>query len=788
MLRRSFIAVMLIACGWLDSQAADNSLSTTNTQGRTITVTAINANTLKVSNAAPGEQELTADRLDSNSTDTDIKITAVGPELSALSTGKVTALVDLKSGAVTIYGGSHRVVSDNGLRTITDGRRTLELSTSSTGAFYGAGERGHKLNLRGDTLVMYNRPTYGYTGNDPRINQMNITMPLFVASDGFAIVFDDFAAGEMILSEPIKYISETPGTVSYYFINGVESVADVVENLSQLTGRQGLPPFWSLGYITSKYGYRTQAETEGVIDTLRREGYPVDGVVLDLYWYGKEEDMGRLDWEPSQWPDPRKMLASLRKKGVNVVPISQPYVLRNGRGVENYDSLAPKGVFVMDSLGRPLDVEIWVGKGGMFDVSNPATRSWLAKRYGELTDMGVGSWWGDLGEPEKHPDEARHANGLKAREYHNRYGNDWSSIIHELYSKNYPDRRLMALMRGGTTGLQRHSVFPWSGDVSRSWGGLEPQIRIMLNSGLSGLGYMSHDVGGFALSEDRPVDPELYVRWLQLGLFSPVLRTHSQDMAEPYKYPEHAAIIKKLITDRYRWLPYNYTLAYENATKGWPLVRPLNFHDAGPSGCDTITDEFLWGRDVFVAPVLKEGAVSREIVFPLGQWIDMADPRVTYSGTVTSYAAPLDRIPVFVREGAFIPMADYKMANTGEYNPGRMTVSYYAAPGVESSYTLYDDNRMTPTTLAEGQYRLLHFNGKCDNEGNIAVSLSSEGDYPGSPRVIDIDFRVPGLGRAPKTVYVAGRKTKSSFNEADGTLSFKVKFTAGQQTGIEIIF
>lgn len=775
----------------LAAQGADgarNTVSATTPQGRTVTVTAIDDNTVKVLNSAPGQEEITAHRFDSRVTAVESRITVTGKNLTVLSTDNVTAMIDRATGAVTIYGGERRIVGDNGLRTTRCGRLELELSTTSTGSFYGAGERGHRLNLRGDTLVMYNRPTYGYTGNDPRISQMNITMPLFVSSDGFALVFDDFAAGEMVLSDPIKYITESPGAVSYYFINGVSTLADVAEHLSAITGRQDLPPFWTLGYITSKYGYRTQDETVGVIDTLRREGYPVDGVVLDLYWYGKEEDMGRLDWEPSQWPDPRKMLASLRKKGVNVVPISQPYVLRNGRGVENYDSLAPKGVFVMDSLGNPLEVEIWVGKGGMFDVSNPDTRSWLAKRYGELTDMGVASWWGDLGEPEKHPDEARHANGLRAREYHNRYGNDWSSIIYDLYREKYPDRRLMALMRGGTTGLQRYSVFPWSGDVSRSWGGLEPQIRIMLNSGLSGLGYMSHDVGGFALSKDRPVDPELYVRWLQLGLFSPVLRTHSQSMAEPYKYPEQQNIIKRLIEDRYRWLPYNYTLAYENATKGWPLVRPLNFHDAGPAGCDRLSDEFLWGRDVFVAPVLTEGAVSRSIVFPLGRWIDMADPRVTYSGYVSDYAAPLDRLPVFVREGAFIPMADYKMANTGDYDPSHLTVNYYPAAGVKSAYTLYDDNRLTQSTLAGGQYRLVSFEGECAPDGDVAVTVTSQGTYGGAPRVIDMDFRLPGAGREPESVHVNGRRIRFAFDGQTGSLSFRVKFTAGERTEIKINF
>lgn len=764
--------------------------SATTPQGRTVEVTAITPNAIKVLNYASGEKELTANRFDSNKQDVETKTFSFRgiDTVSVMSTGPVNVLYERKTGALTIYGGSGRIVTDSGIRVMTDGKREIELSTTSTGAFYGAGERGHSLDLRGDTLVMYNRPTYGYTGGDPRVKQMNITMPLFISSDGFAIVFDDFASAEMILSNPIKYISESPGAISYYYVNGVSTVADVVEQLSAITGRQDLPPLWSLGYITSKYGYRTQQETVGVIDRLKRESYPVDGVVLDLYWYGKEEDMGRLDWEPRQWPDPQKMLADLDKKGVKLVPISQPYVLRNGKSVENYDSLAPKGVFVMDSLGNPYEVEIWVGKGGMFDVSNPATRQWLAKRYAELTDMGVGGWWGDLGEPEKHPDDSRHANGLNAREYHNRYGNDWSKVIYDMFAEKYPDTRLFALMRGGTTGLQQYSVFPWSGDVSRSWGGLEPQIRIMLNSGLSGLGYMSHDVGGFAIDEAKPIDPELYVRWLQLGLFSPVLRTHSQEYAEPYNYPDQADIVKALIRKRYSWLPYNYTLAYENATKGWPLVRPLNFHDDGPAGSDTIYDEYLWGRDVLVAPVLQQGASERKIVFPRGRWIDVNSPRVSYTGTVNSYEAPLSVLPLFVRAGAFIPKAEYKMENTADYDPSKLTVYYYPYAGVKSEYTLFDDDRMSPKSLKDGQYRLVNFAGDCAEDGNISICVNSEGAYKGASDTIALDFVLPGLSRKPQQVALNGKNIKYKYDDATGRLSFKVKFTAGQQSDVKIIF
>lgn len=767
--------------------SAENVFSVKTAGGREVTLTAVTDNIIKVTNT-DGRKRLPVSR--ASVVDTphgDATIIPLTPDVTALAThGGIVATVNSASGEVTISGGADKTVTDNGVRLSSGGMSTITLTTTSTGSFYGAGERGHSLNLRGDTLVMYNRQNYGYTKDDPRISQMNITMPVVLSSDGFAIVFDDYAAAQMILSEgsKIEYESETTSPISYYYVNGSSTLADVTEQLTTLTGRQPLPPLWSLGYITSKYGYHNEKETLGAIDSLKRRGYPVDGIVLDLYWYGKEQDMGRLEWEPTQWPNPVKMLSWLNKENVNLVAISQPYILRNGKAIDNYNFLAQNGMLMADSTGEaPQEVKIWVGEGGMFDMSNPDTRGWLTERYGELTDMGIGGWWGDLGEPEVHPETGLHANGLTARQYHNQYGNDWSEIIYELFKEKYPDRRLLTMMRGGTTGLQRYSVFPWSTDVSRSWGGLQPQVTIMLNSGLSGLGYMGHDVGGFAVDPENPVDPELYVRWLQLGLFSPMLRTHAQHNAEPYHYPEYKDITLRLIKERYRWLPYNYTLAYENAAYGYPLVRPLNFTEPGSTAYDDIDDEYLWGSEVLVAPVMQQGAVSRNVTFPQGQWVDYADPAKVYAGGSTiTYPAPLDVLPLFVRAGTFLPMADYKMTSTADYDPSNLSIEYYPVEGVKSKFTLYDDDRMSPQSLSKKEYRLVTFQGD-SNGGVITIDISSAGTYPGAPTSIDLNFAVknPSMG---STVTVDGKEVKAE--RSSGTLTFKVKYNPTDTTRIEI--
>ncbi|MCM1522223.1 MAG: DUF5110 domain-containing protein [Muribaculaceae bacterium] len=781
------IVSLMAAASWLTAPAAEV-IDVTTAQGRHLTIDVVTPDIIRVTNLAKGEKDFRSlDPAVSSAGDVHApKVDSFGNMRTFTTSAGVTVRADVSTGAVDITAGGGRSVYDNGVRTMADGKQRMELSTMGSGSFYGAGERGYSFNLAGDTLVMYNKQNYGYTADETRIKQMNISMPLFLSSTGYAIVFDDYAAAEMVMENPIVYITESPDPVSWYFVNSTGTLASLTTNLSQLTGRQELPPLWSLGYITSKYGYHTEDETLGVVDTLKRAGYPLDGVVLDLYWYGKEEDMGRLAWDPEQWPHHKEMLSSLKKDGVNTVIISQPYVLSNGRGLDNFNELSSKGLLLKDSLGNLQDVKIWVGDGGMFDVSNPETRAWLRNRYKDLTLEGVGGWWGDLGEPEVHPESGLHANGKTTRQYHNKYGNDWSQIIYDLYKEEFPDTRLMTMMRGGTTGLQRYSVFPWSTDVSRSWGGMQPQVNIMLNSGLSGLGYMSHDVGGFAINPDAPYDPELYVRWLQLGTFSPVLRTHAQATAEPYNYPDQQHIILPLIKERYRWLPYNYTLAYENASQGLPLVRPLNFYTPGSSKYDDISDEYLWGRDVLVAPVMTKGATERKVILPEGLWADYRDPSRFYSGgdTVT-VAAPLDVIPLFVRAGAFIPTADYDMNNTGDLRADRLTVNYYPYLG-ESEYTMYEDNPLSTTSLQSGEYRLITFKGDAQlNE--LTVDVSAKGTYPGAPQAKELKFVIHLFDGKPTEVLLDGRKAKGwKFNDADKTFTITTKWNTDKKLKLEI--
>lgn len=710
-----------------------------------------------------------------------------GDDVSAITTATGLRIVlDKKLKSVMASSNNSFIIADLCDRTLHGSLRLLHQGNES---FYGAGERGFSLNLAGDTLINYNKQNYGYVSGEKRIKQMGITMPMVISSRGYGIFFDDFCKSSLYLGEQgIEYTSTSPQPLSYYIINGNGKVENVVKNFTWLVGRQDLPPLWTLGYITSKYGYHDQRESEGVVDTLKTAGFPLDGIVFDLYWYGKEQDMGRLEWDKDQWPDHRAMLRNFKDKGVNVVTISQPYVLTNGRAIDNYRELDSKGMFCKtDGTDTTHTVTIWVGQGGMFDVSNPNTRQWLRNRYKSLTDEGVTGWWGDLGEPEVHPEVIRHYNGLTAEQYHNVYGNEWSRIIYDLFKKEYPERRPMIMMRAGTAGLQRYSVFPWSTDVSRSWGGFQPQVTIMLNSGLSGLGYMSHDVGGFALDPEKNRDGELYIRWLELGLFSPMLRTHSQGIAEPYHYTEYGDLPRKIISERYRWLPYNYTLAYENASQGLPMVRPLGFYESDNriNRFDNISDQYLWGHDVMVAPVMKQGATSRDITFPEGTWVDINIPSNRYNAyTTINYDAPIEVLPLFARAGSFIPQASHKMDNVGDYNPNKLDIMYYISDE-PSEYTLFDDDLRSPNTLAEGRHRLIHFTATPSSNKCL---ITIKGDGAGTLPKKEYSLIIPGLEIKPSQVKINGKKVKVLYDKTIPTLTIPLTIKdINTTTTVEIV-
>jgi alpha-glucosidase (family GH31 glycosyl hydrolase) len=534
----------------------------------------------------------------------------------------------------------------------------------------GGGARVLGMNRRGHKLPLYNRAHYGY---ETKSEQMNFSMPIFYSSAGFMVHFDNVSTGTLDLD------SQNKNLVSYAAFSGEKryqiiansSWRSLIKDYTQLTGLQSPPPIWALGNFSSRFGYRSSQEVVSTIQKYDKNGIPVDAVILDLYWFGKDikGTMGNLAFDRDSFPDPAWMINSLKDMNVKPILITEPFVLNTS---SRWFEANREGILCKDASGKVFTYDFYFGHTGLIDVFDPNAASWFWNIYRSLHDQGIAGIWGDLGEPEVHPSALMHFGGLKADDVHNAYGHQWAKLIHDGYRLNFPTERLFNLMRAGAPGSQRYGMIPWSGDVNRTWGGLQAQPEIALQMGMQGMAYMHSDLGGFAGAYD---DSELYVRWLQYGVFQPIFRPHAQDelASEPvFKDAKTMQLAKEAIQLRYQLLPYNYNLLLENATTGAPLMRTLYFEYPGDSMMFASAYTYLWGKDFLVAPVLQKGLAKQPVLLPPNSvWMDFYSNQILSNPTDKSFVFEVvckeSSIPTFVRAGAVIPMLNKEIQRTSDY-------------------------------------------------------------------------------------------------------------------------
>ena len=676
---------------------------------------------------------------------------------------------------------------------------------------YGTGSRALPLDRRGYRLELYNQAHYGYQNGEPALN---VTLPVVLSSRGYMLLFDHYAAGYLDLgkqrADALEYGVEGLNSLSYFVITG-SSQAEILSRYTALTGRQPLPPRWALGLIQSRFGYRSQDEMLDVARRMRAADFPLDALVLDLYWFGGTTRQGDFQWDATHFPDPAGMMRELKSQGVNTILISEPYVMRTSLN----DSLVrTQGLVGTTATGRPFTVDsFWAGPASILDVFKPRARTWLWAQYQRLHAQGAAGWWSDLGEPENHPEAMHHALGI-TRQVHNAYGITWAQIFRDNYQRQYPNERLFNLARSGWAGMQRNAVFPWSGDISRTWSGLQAQVPIMLGMGQAGVGYMHSDAGGFGANATR--DPELYTRWLQLAALGPILRPHSDQVVppEPYTYPEpYRSIVRKYTHLRAELLPYLYTLAAENTLTGAPLTRAMDYSSSSLAGVAALaadtsnqdwgssdaqadtgrgvpprpTDgrgtpphsapnsatlpasffasslpnsQYLLGPSLLVAPVSQPGQRRRNVWLPAtpGGWVVVESGETLPGGQLVGLPAPLGHIPLLARAGAFVPMTTYRPSTTA-FRADTLEMRYYPLlPGTSatSNFTSYEDDGHSAQALAERQYATLAWTGSYTAPGYLlsllSVGVKLRGTYPGAPTRHLVKLHVIGLAAAPSTV------------------------------------
>ena len=623
---------------------------------------------------------------------------------------------------------------------------------------YGTGSRAIPADRRGHRLYTYNAPSYGYTWGE---EDVYLSIPYLQSSQGYGLLLDNYQAGYLDLGKSTNNILECAfkGQGLRYFLIASPDPATITESLTALTGRQDMPPIWALGYIQSRYGYRTQAELDSIVDATLAAGYPLDAVPLDLYWFGGTGSMGDLDWDTVNWPDPKAMIDGLKAEGVQPILITETYFVK---GTQYFDELDDGSLFAKDENDESYVIpDFWAGEAALLDVFHPQAADWFWPKYQRQIELGVEGWWCDSGEPENHPKKMIHTRG-KAEQVHNLYAQYWAKLLYEKFTETYPNKRLFNLMRSGFAGMQRYSTFPWSGDVTRSWGAFRAQVPIMLGTGLSGVGYIHSDLGGFT---GGPRDEELLQRWIQMGSFVPIMRVHGDASGfepEPIFYSkETQEIARAAIQLRYQLLPYNYTLAWENHRLGYPMLRPLFFHYPQDSNTLGIDDQFLWGEHMLIAPVLEKGLQERGVYLPQGGWIEMYEGSLYEGGRSYRIDLSKERIPVFVKAGSIIPLAP-PMQHTGQYSSDSLSLQVFVSDQQEDVLqTLYLDDGQTANPIAKGSYELFEISSQRSKEKLTEVLLKQT---HGTPRERSWTVKLRTGKEAPKSIKVGKRKLKAVLN------------------------
>lgn len=630
----------------------------------------------------------------------------------------------------------------------TEEFETLDFNLTADEILYGGGARALGMNRRGNRLQLYNRAHYGY---ETRSELMNFTMPLVYSSNLYAVHFDNAPIGYLDLDskKDNSLIYETiSGRKTYQVIAG-DSWKDLIDQYTSLTGKQPMIPRWALGNFSSRFGYHSQKETISTIDKFLEEKIPVDAIIIDLYWFGKElkGTMGNFEFLKDSFPNPKQMIADLTKKGVKTILITEPFVLTTS---SKWEEAVEKDILGKTKEGKPYAYNFYFGNTGIIDIFKPEGKAWFWNVYKKFADFGVAGWWGDLGEPEVHPSDLQHATG-SADEVHNIYGHNWAKLVFEGYQKDFPNQRPFILMRAGYSGSQHYGLIPWSGDVNRSWGGLQSQPEIALQMGMQGMAFMHSDLGGFAGAN---LDDELYTRWLQYGVFQPIYRPHAQEdvPSEPvFREPKTKALAKKSIELRYSLFPYNYTLVFDNNQKGTPLMRPLFFENANKSSF--INDKtYLWGDSFLVSPVVNSGILTQEVYFPENSnWYHFYTDEKVGGGQTKIVSLNEESIPVYVRGGAFIPRIQ-PIQNTILYNLKSFDLHFYFDETIkESEGHLYNDDGETPNAFEIGKYEMLNFESEFKNKRlQIEIEQKLGTHFEFSPK--EIKLIVHNIPSKPKKV------------------------------------
>jgi alpha-D-xyloside xylohydrolase len=527
--------------------------------------------------------------------------------------------------------------------------------------------------------------------------------------------------------------SEMNKEMDYYFIYG-DSMDEIIKGYRTLTGKSQIMPKWAMGFWQSRERYKTQDEILSTLQEFRDRKIPIDNIVLDWnHW--PEDAWGSHEFDESRFPDPKGMVVSIHSMNGKMMISVWPKFYAS---TEHYREFDREGWMYRQAVKD--SIRDWVGPGyvgSFYDAySYGARKLFWNQIYEHYYPLGIDAWWMDASEPNildcTDMDYRKALSGPTAlgssTEYFNTYALMNAEAIYNGQRGVSPNQRVFLLTRSGFAGLQRYSTATWSGDIATRWEDMKAQISAGLNFAISGIPYWTMDIGGFCV-EDRYVKAqlefdkngkenddlkewrELNTRWYQFGAFTPLFRAHGQF---PYREPWHIApdghpayqSILYYTHLRYRLMPYLYTLAGKTYWEDYTIMRPLVMDFQQDKMVENLSDQFMFGPALMVCPVYEYQAQNREVYFPEGTgWYDFYTGKHLQGGQKLKVDAPYDRIPLYIREGAIIPVGpdiQYSDEKPAE------TIVLYVYRGQDGSFTLYEDEGAN-YNYEKGDYSTISF-------------------------------------------------------------------------------
>lgn len=569
--------------------------------------------------------------------------------------------------------------------------------------------------------------------------------------------------------------SEMGDEIDYYFIRG-NNMDDVIKGYRQVTGKSQIMPKWAMGFWQSRERYKTQDELLSAVKEYRKRNIPLDNIVLDWsYW--PQNAWGSHDFDLSRFPDVKAMVDSVHAMDAHIMISVWPKFYQT---TDNYKAFDKEGWIYRRAVQD--SIRDWIASGyigSFYDAYSEGARKLFWKQMSEkLYSKGIDAWWMDASEPDilsnasmQYRKELSTPTALgSSTEYFNAYALVNAMAIYDGQRGENPDSRVFLLTRSGFAGLQRYSTATWSGDIGTRWEDMKSQISAGLNFAMSGIPYWTMDIGGFCVekryeqakegSEDLKEWRELNTRWFQFGAFSPLFRSHGQ---YPYReiyniapegHPAYNSMVyyTKL---RYKLMPYIYSLAGMTYFNDYTIMRALVMDFAVDTKTHNIGDQYMFGPDLMVAPVYRYNATNRDVYFPEGtNWYNFDTRDYVSGGKSKQVAAPYERIPLFVREGAILPMGK-DIQSTKESQKDLLLQVYTGADG---EFSLYEDESIN-YNYEKGEYSIIKINYY---EKTKTVTIDdTQGKYQGMPtsRKFDIEWiSKDGLKHPVKTVTYTGKK------------------------------